>query len=85
MAPEKVKGFFAEIFRQAKEAREEKKLRQNTKSSSGMDIPDYQFEAIARCLLSEIQKYYESEEGQREFAEWQAKQESKRENDNPKD
>jgi len=42
------------------------------KSSSGMNIPDYQFEAIARCLLPKIQKYYESEEGQRALAEYRA-------------
>ena len=31
-------------------------------------------EALARCLLPSIRSYFESEEGQREFAEWQAKQ-----------
>ena len=40
------------------------------KSSSGMDIPDYQFEALARCLLPKIQKYYESEEGKKALAEY---------------
>ncbi|MCL2579333.1 MAG: hypothetical protein FWE32_04810 [Oscillospiraceae bacterium] len=40
------------------------------KSSSGMNIPDYQFEAIARCLLPKIQKYYESEEGKKALAEY---------------
>ena len=43
------------------------------KSNSGMNIPDYQFEALARCLLPKMQKYYESEEGQRVLAEWNAK------------
>jgi hypothetical protein len=42
------------------------------KSNSGMDIPDYQFEALARCLLPKIQKYYESEEGKRDLAEYRA-------------
>lgn len=37
-------------------------------------IPQHEIEALARCLLPEIQKYFESEEGQREFAEWKAKQ-----------
>lgn len=32
-------------------------------------------EALARVLLPEIQAFFESEEGQREFAEWKAKQE----------
>ena len=42
------------------------------KSNSGMDIPDYQFEAIARCLLPKIQKYYESEDGKKALAEYRA-------------
>jgi hypothetical protein len=39
-------------------------------SSSGMDIPDYVFESLARCLLPKLQAYYESEEGQKALAEW---------------
>ena len=42
------------------------------KSSSGMDIPDYQFEALARCLLPKIQKYYESVEGKKDLADYRA-------------
>ena len=38
-------------------------------------IPDYKIEAIARCLLPDILAYYESEEGQREFAEWKKQRE----------
>lgn len=38
-------------------------------------IPKRELEALARCLLPAIQEYFESEEGQREFAEWEAKQE----------
>lgn len=37
-------------------------------------VPQYQIEAIARCILPDILAFYESEEGQREFAEWQAQQ-----------
>ena len=47
------------------------------KSSSGMDIPDYQFEAIARCLLPKIQKYYETDEGEQAFKKWREEQEIK--------
>ena len=47
-----------------------KKLINNT------GIPQYKIEAIARCLLPDIQAFYESEEGQREFAEWKARQEA---------
>ena len=36
--------------------------------SSGMDIPDYAIERMARCLLPMIQKYYESTEGKTELA-----------------
>jgi len=42
------------------------------KSNSGMDIPDYQIEALARCLLPKIQKYYESEEGKKALTEYRA-------------
>ena len=35
-------------------------------------IPQYEIENIARILLPDILAYYESEEGQREFAEWKA-------------
>ena len=46
--------------------------RKNQKQNSGMDIPDFQIEAIARCLLPKIQKYYESENGKRDLAEYRA-------------
>ena len=35
--------------------------------SSGMDIPDYAVERMARCLLPMIQKYYESTQGTKEM------------------
>ncbi len=38
-------------------------------------IPQYEIEKIARILLPDIQAYYASEEGQREFAQWKAEQE----------
>ena len=40
------------------------------------DIPQYAIEAVARCLLPDIIAYFESEEGQREFAEWKRQQEA---------
>lgn len=43
-------------------------------STSGMDIPDYAIERIARCLLPMLQSYYESAEGQQELAEWKQQQ-----------
>ncbi len=51
-----------------------KKLINNT------DIPQHKIEAIARCLLPDILAFYESEEGQREFAEWK-KQEAEKQED----
>ena len=39
------------------------------------DIPQYAIETVARCLLPDIIAFYESEEGQREFAEWKRQQE----------
>ena len=41
----------------------------------GTGIPYHDVEALARVLLPEIQAFFESEEGQREFAEWKAQQE----------
>ncbi len=38
-------------------------------------IPEYVFESLARSLLPVIQKYYESEDGKKAFAEWKAKKE----------
>ena len=42
-------------------------------------IPRQVLESIARCLLPDIQAFYESEEGQREFAEWKKKQQEQQE------
>lgn len=47
-------------------------------------IPQYAIETVARCLLPDIIAYFESEEGQREFAEWKRQQEEKRDTDEGK-
>ena len=47
-----------------------KKLVNNT------DIPQHQIEAIARCIIPDIFAFYESEEGQREFAEWKVQRDA---------
>ena len=39
-------------------------------------IPEYVFESLARSLLPVIQKYYESEDDKKAFAEWKAKNKS---------
>lgn len=38
----------------------------------GTGIPYHEVEALARVLLPEIQRFFESEEGKREFVEWKA-------------
>ena len=42
-----------------------------------MDIPQYEIDALARCLLPQIQKFFNSEEGKKEFAAWKKQQENK--------
>ena len=44
-------------------------------SMDAAEIPEYVFESLARSLLPVIQKYYESEDGKKVFAEWKAKKE----------
>ena len=39
-------------------------------------IPDDALEALARCLYPMMVTFFESAEGKREFAEWQAERES---------
>ena len=40
------------------------------------DLSEHVIESIARLIYPDIVAYYESEEGQREFAEWMAQQEA---------
>ena len=42
------------------------------KTDNDTIIPEHKIENIARCLFPEIQKYFESEKGKREFEEWKA-------------
>ena len=42
----------------------------------GTGIPQQQIEALARCLLPEIEKFFDSEEGRHEFEEWKKEQSS---------
>lgn len=39
------------------------------KKQPGTNIPQHEVEALARCLLPEIPKFFESPEGQKEFEE----------------
>ena len=40
-------------------------------------IPDFEIDSLARALLPAIQAYFETEEGQKEFAAWQAERQQK--------
>lgn len=46
--------------------------------------PQHVIESIARCLLPDIIAFYETEEGQREFAQWKAAQEAQKATPNSK-
>ena len=41
-----------------------------------IELPQSIIDSFARFLVPEIRKYYESEQGQCEFEEWRAKQET---------
>jgi len=40
-------------------------------------IPDDALEALARCLCPAMIAFFESDEGKREFAEWQSRESTK--------
>ena len=48
----------------------------NQTSVDEAEIPEYVFESLARSLLPVIQKYYESEDGKKAFAEWKTKKQA---------
>ena len=48
--------------------------------SGGAGTPLHEAGALARVLLPEIQAFFESEEGQREYAEWKARHQAEQEN-----
>ncbi|MFQ7320297.1 MAG: hypothetical protein ACLROS_04925 [Faecalibacterium sp.] len=56
-----------------------KKLINNT------TIPQYQIEAIARCILPDILAFYESKKGQQEFVEWKIQRKVERQKAATKD
>ena len=45
-------------------------MARRTKPINRSPYPQYAIEAIARSLWPDIQTYFESEEGQKEFAKW---------------
>lgn len=40
----------------------------------GTGIPRHEVESLARCFLPAIQQFFESDEGKREYAQWQEEQ-----------
>ena len=42
------------------------------------EVPEFVYESLARSLLPVIQKYYESDEGKRAFAEWKEKKDAEK-------
>ena len=51
-------------------------MTKNKPDDYGTGIPLHEVEALARVLLPEIRKFFESEEGQREFREWKERKKS---------
>ena len=49
--------------------------KQPDKAVCEIELPQAIIETFARFLVPEIRKYYDSEQGQQEFAEWQEAQE----------
>ena len=47
---------------------------QPNKTGREIELPPAIIETFARFLVPEIRKYYDNEQGQREFAEWQETQ-----------
>ena len=43
-------------------------------AASKWNIPKYELEALARCFLPDIQAFFESEEGRREYEAWKEEQ-----------
>ena len=43
-------------------------------SEREIELPQSIIDSFARFLVPEIRKFYESEQGQREFAEWETEQ-----------
>ena len=46
----------------------------NKYNDYGTGIPRHEIEALAACLLPEMQAFFATEEGRREYAEWEARQ-----------
>ncbi|MBQ9227463.1 MAG: hypothetical protein IJ168_01425 [Eubacterium sp.] len=47
------------------------------------NFPQHEIEAFSRLLLPQIQAFFDSEKGQKEFEEWKKKQEKRKNQENP--
>lgn len=54
--------------------------RKKQQPKTDFDIPEYQLESLARVLLPIMQEYLSSEQGQKDYAEWQQLQLNKQSN-----
>ena len=54
----------------------------NKHNDYGTGIPEHEIEAFARVLLPDIQAFFATEEGRKEYAEWEENQ--AKEKDSPK-
>lgn len=52
--------------------------RKKKPTKTEFDIPEYQLESLARVLLPIMQEYLSSEQGQKDYAEWQQLQLNKK-------
>ncbi len=43
-------------------------------ATSKWNIPKHELEALARCFLPDIQAFFESEDGRKEYEEWKEEQ-----------
>ena len=43
-------------------------------AASEWNIPKHELETLARCFLPDIQAFFESEEGRKEYEEWKEEQ-----------
>lgn len=62
--------------------RKDRRMAHKKDHDYGTGIPRFEMEALARILLPEIQRFYESSEGQAVFEKWKAEQDAKDSEDN---
>ena len=64
-------NYFMEVYliKDFSEAKHNMKNNARQLDSSGMDIPEYAYERMAKCLLPIMRTYFESEEGKKMLGE----------------